>query len=72
MNMYTEENIKTAIQLSRLWGIAETLEELQVKNAQDITQMLWEWSLEYLKQEMPKQDIVTFFLEKKKACQNHK
>ena len=40
--MYTEETIKTAIQFSRLWGIAETLEEIPIKNAEDITQMLLE------------------------------
>ncbi len=69
-NMYTEETIKTAIQFSRLWGIAETLEEISIKNAEDITQILLKWTLEYVRQEKSKQDIVKFFLEKKEAYRN--
>ena len=68
--MYTEETIKTAIQFSRLWGIAETLEEIPIKNAEDITQMLLEWTLEIAKQGKQKQDIVKFFLEKKETYRN--
>lgn len=70
MNVYTKETLKTAIQFSRLWGIAETLEEIPIRNAEDITQMLLEWALEYVGQEKSKQDIVKFFLEKKEAYRN--
>ncbi len=67
---YTEDTIKTAIVLSRLWGIAETLEKIPIRCAEEITQMLYEWTLEYMKEETCKQDIVKFFLEKKEACRN--
>lgn len=70
MNMYAEETIKTAIHFSRLWGIAETLEEIPIKNAEDITKMILEWTLEFEKQGKEKQDIVQFFLKKKKAYQD--
>lgn len=72
INMYTEETVKTTIQLSRLWGIAETLEEIPIKNAEDITQMILEWTLEFEKQGKQKQDIVQFFLKKKEAYRNQK
>lgn len=72
INMYTEETVKTTIQLSRLWGIAETLEEIPIKNAEDITRMILEWTLEFEKQGKQKQDIVQFFLKKKEAYRNQK
>lgn len=72
INMYTEETVKTTIQLSCLWGIAETLEEIPIKNAEDITQMILEWTLEFEKQGKQKQDIVQFFLKKKEAYRNQK
>lgn len=72
INMYTEETVKTTIQLSRLWGIAETLEEIPIKNAEDITQMILEWTLEFEKQGKQKQEIVQFFLKKKEAYRNQK
>ena len=69
-NRYTEETLKTAIQLSRLWGIAETLEEIPIRSTEDITQILLDWSQEYTGLKAHKQDIVKFFLEKKEACRN--
>lgn len=69
-NRYTEDTIKTAIVLSRLWGIAETLEEIPIRSTEEITQILYEWTLEYTKAENHKRDIVKFFLEKKEASRN--
>lgn len=67
---YTKEIIYTAIQLGRLWGIAETLEEIPVRSADEMTETLLNWSLEYTRSENRKQDIVKFFIKKKEVYQN--
>lgn len=69
-NKYTKEIIYTAIQLGRLWGIAETLEEIPVRSADEMTETLLNWSLEYTRSENRKQDIVKFFIKKKEVYQN--
>lgn len=67
---YTEETVTVAIQLGRLWGIAETLEDIPVRSPEKITQMLLEWSREYMESKDQKPDIVKFFLEKKEVYRN--
>lgn len=65
---YTEEAMKTAIRLSRLWGIAETLEDIPIRDEKEITEHLMEWTQEYM--DTGNEDIVKFFLRKKEACRN--
>lgn len=57
--MKNDEYIEIAINLSRMYGIAETLEPLQSKPMIEFNKMIDEWTLEFLKTE--KQDIVEFF-----------
>lgn len=64
INIYTEEMIKIAIQLSRLWGIAETLEEIPIRSADVITRILYQWIKEYVESDK-ESDITKYFLEKK-------
>lgn len=69
-NKYTKEIVYTAIQLGRLWGIAETLEKIPIRSADEMTKTLLNWSLEYTRSENRKQDIVKFFIKKKEVYQN--
>lgn len=64
INIYTEEMIKIAIQLSRLWGITETLEEIPIRSADVITRILYQWIKEYVESDK-ESDITKYFLEKK-------
>ena len=57
--MKNYEYIEIAINLSRMYGVAETLEPLQSKPMIEFNKMIDEWTLEFLKTE--KQDIVEFF-----------
>lgn len=57
--MKNDEYIEIAINLSRMYGVAETLEPLQSKPMIEFNKMIDEWTLEFLKTE--KQDIVEFF-----------
>lgn len=57
--MKNDEYIEVAINLSRMYGVAETLEPLQSKPMIEFNKMIDEWTLEFLKTE--KQDIVEFF-----------
>ncbi|MCI7166040.1 MAG: hypothetical protein MR967_03755 [Holdemanella sp.] len=57
--MKNEKYIEVAINLSRMYGVAETLEPLQPKKFIEFDKMIDEWTLEFLENE--EQDIVTFF-----------
>lgn len=57
--MKNDEYIEVAINLSRMYGVAETLEPLQSKPMLEFNKMIDKWTLEFLKNE--EQDIVKFF-----------
>lgn len=57
--MKNEKYIEVAINLSRMYGVAETLEPLQSKTFIEFDKMIDEWTQEFLKNE--EQDIITFF-----------
>lgn len=57
--MKNEKYIEVAINLSRMYGVAETLEALQPKTFIEFDKMIDKWTLEFLENE--EQDIVTFF-----------
>ena len=57
--MKNDEYFEVAINLSRMYGVAETLEPLQSKPMIEFNKMIDEWTLDFLKNE--DQDIATFF-----------
>lgn len=61
------EFIKTAVILSRMYGVAETLNPFSHIADDDFTNMIYKWTDEYLKS--GGNDILTFFQEKISLCE---
>lgn len=62
----TTKFLKTAINLSRMYGVAETLKPLEFKSEEEFQKMIFAWTSEYLKQK--DMCLVKFFERKIGAC----
>lgn len=58
----TQNFLRTAILLSRMYGNAETLEPLPMLSTEEICQIILRWTEEY--QDNAEEDILNFFIKK--------
>lgn len=61
-NMYNDDYVFTAVNFARMYGVAETLNPMQVMNNEDFFAMIDAWTKEYLL--LDRCDSVAFFEEK--------